>query len=70
MRFSSVFALVVAALASSISATPIDAGVQHCPAFCAHSRQCATGTKGRLYMPSESESSAITSVKLVHGTDL
>ncbi|KAG1760203.1 hypothetical protein EDD22DRAFT_902384, partial [Suillus occidentalis] len=43
MRFSSAIILaVVAALASSISATPLDADIQHCPAFCAHSRECAS----------------------------
>ncbi|KAG2743251.1 hypothetical protein P692DRAFT_20747469 [Suillus brevipes Sb2] len=43
MRFSSAIVVtVVAALASSISATPIDAGIQHCPVFCVHTKQCAT----------------------------
>jgi hypothetical protein len=46
MRFSSaIFVTVVAALALSISATPTDAGIQHCPAFCVHSRKCATCTR-------------------------
>ncbi|KIK36613.1 hypothetical protein CY34DRAFT_811174 [Suillus luteus UH-Slu-Lm8-n1] len=43
MRFSSAIVLtVVAALASSISATPIDASTGDCPVFCVHTRECAT----------------------------
>jgi hypothetical protein len=48
MRFSSAIVLaVVAALASSISAKPIDADVQHCEILCTKSSQCDTcGPKG------------------------
>ncbi|KIK36487.1 hypothetical protein CY34DRAFT_811254 [Suillus luteus UH-Slu-Lm8-n1] len=43
MRFSSAIVLVVvAALASSISATPINANAEHCEIFCAHDHQCDT----------------------------
>ncbi|KAG2743255.1 hypothetical protein P692DRAFT_201795044 [Suillus brevipes Sb2] len=41
MRFSSVFvAAVVAALASSISANPIDHSSGDCPIFCSYSDDC------------------------------
>ncbi|KAG1841815.1 hypothetical protein DFJ58DRAFT_69811 [Suillus subalutaceus] len=44
MRFSSAIVLaVVAALASSISATPVaDAGTETCATWCIHDRQCST----------------------------
>ncbi|KAG1779320.1 hypothetical protein EV702DRAFT_1087377 [Suillus placidus] len=58
MRFSCAIVLaVVAALASSISATPIDDGAdaaEGCPSFC--------GTEARLYVLRESESCHIGAV--------
>ncbi|KAG1779349.1 hypothetical protein EV702DRAFT_1087614 [Suillus placidus] len=58
MRFSRTIILaVVAALASSISATPIDDSAdsaETCPLFC--------GTEGHLYVHSESESCHIGAV--------
>jgi hypothetical protein len=43
MRLSSTIVLtIVAALASSIAATPIDKVAQHCYIFCAHDRECDT----------------------------
>ncbi|KAG2747180.1 hypothetical protein P692DRAFT_201606896 [Suillus brevipes Sb2] len=43
MRFSSAIVLaVVAALASSISATPIDADVEHCAPLCSKNSECDT----------------------------
>ncbi|KIK33409.1 hypothetical protein CY34DRAFT_813617 [Suillus luteus UH-Slu-Lm8-n1] len=43
MRFSSTIVLAaVVALASSISATPIDDGAEHCTGLCAHDSQCDT----------------------------
>ncbi|KAG1779439.1 hypothetical protein EV702DRAFT_1088255 [Suillus placidus] len=41
MRFSCAIILaVVAVLASSISATPVDNGVEYCPVFCYWFTQC------------------------------
>ncbi|KAG2753891.1 hypothetical protein P692DRAFT_20796961 [Suillus brevipes Sb2] len=43
MRFSSTIVLTaVVALASSISATPIDDGAEHCTGLCIHDSQCDT----------------------------
>ncbi|KAG1769782.1 hypothetical protein EDD22DRAFT_136010 [Suillus occidentalis] len=43
MRFSSAIVLaVVAALASSVSATPMNANVEHCEQVCVHDYQCDT----------------------------
>ncbi|KAG1765677.1 hypothetical protein EDD22DRAFT_397747 [Suillus occidentalis] len=45
--FSAVVLAVVAALASSVSATPINADVEHCEVLCAHDYECDTcGPKG------------------------
>ncbi|KAG1727440.1 hypothetical protein EDD22DRAFT_930982 [Suillus occidentalis] len=50
MRFSSAPVLaVVAALASSISATPTETNVEHCKSFCIHNHDCNTcGSLGGL----------------------
>ncbi|KIK45583.1 hypothetical protein CY34DRAFT_507016 [Suillus luteus UH-Slu-Lm8-n1] len=43
MRLSSAFVLAVAAaLAGSVSATPVDAGVEHCPLMCYDFHDCNT----------------------------
>jgi hypothetical protein len=43
MRLSSAFVLAVAAaLAKSVSATPVDAGVEGCPWMCYDYHQCNT----------------------------
>jgi hypothetical protein len=42
MRFSSFVLLVVAASASPVSATPIDAGAEECPWVCYDYHQCNT----------------------------
>ncbi|KAG1779350.1 hypothetical protein EV702DRAFT_1087621 [Suillus placidus] len=67
MRFSCAIVLaVVAALASSISATPIDDGAdaaEGCPWFCYEYYACSDcGTEVRLYVHSESESCHIGAV--------
>ncbi|KAG2120564.1 uncharacterized protein F5147DRAFT_662424 [Suillus discolor] len=42
MRFSfAIFLVVVAQMASSSSATPIQAGIEDCPVFCVHKYECA-----------------------------
>ncbi|KIK36566.1 hypothetical protein CY34DRAFT_811210, partial [Suillus luteus UH-Slu-Lm8-n1] len=53
MRFSSAIVLaVVAALASSVSATPVNANVEHCEVLCSHDYQCDTcGLHGRYFLP-------------------
>ncbi|KIK33214.1 hypothetical protein CY34DRAFT_813789, partial [Suillus luteus UH-Slu-Lm8-n1] len=51
MRFSSAIVLaVVAALASSVSAKPINANVEHCEILCAHDYQCDTCMAGISYL--------------------
>ncbi|KIK48517.1 hypothetical protein CY34DRAFT_798001 [Suillus luteus UH-Slu-Lm8-n1] len=52
MRLSSAIVhAVVAALASSIYATPIDTVAQHCYVLCAHDRECNTcGPHGRAFL--------------------
>ncbi|KAG1878444.1 hypothetical protein C8R48DRAFT_687046 [Suillus tomentosus] len=56
MRFSSVTVLsVVAVLASSISATPIDAATDNCPWICQYNSECwECCTTGLVYLRSES----------------
>jgi hypothetical protein len=44
MRFS--LAIILAVVASSISATPIDANAQDCPAFCWINNNCKDCTWG------------------------
>ncbi|KAG1768870.1 hypothetical protein EDD22DRAFT_871294 [Suillus occidentalis] len=51
MRFSSTIVLAaVVALASSISAMPIDDGAEHCTGLCAHDWQCNTCMAGLSFL--------------------